>query len=184
VTIVNLREFRNVVGRFATGVAVVTAYDEEEYGLTVNSFTSVSLEPPMILVCIDKGSNTHQHILKSARFAVNILSAQQEEISRLFARHELRAERFVGVTIKRKSKPPLLKDCLASLDCKVAAVYDGGDHTIFLGEVEAIHHGGAGTPLVFYNGKYATTEPILPEAADLGTRGPEPGYFPFTIPEG
>ncbi|MEX2245506.1 MAG: flavin reductase family protein [Dehalococcoidia bacterium] len=151
------REFRSVIGHFATGVTVITtAAGEELQGMTANAITSLSLDPMMMLVCVDKDSHTHRVLSAGGVFAVNILSEHQEEVSRLFAKRggpevgSLRGQRFTLGT----SGAPLLEDCLAYLDCRVRGVLDGGDHSIFLGEVVEARVLSDARPLLFYRGHY------------------------------
>lgn len=151
-------EFRSTIGRFATGVTVITsASGDLLHGMTANAITSLSLDPVMLLACIDKTTNMHRVLEDAGVFAVHILAEDQEEISRTFARKgepergSLRGEHFrIG-----KSGAPLLERCLAYFDCRVAGVLEGGDHSIFLGEV--IDEGvvdDAARPLIFYRGAY------------------------------
>jgi flavin reductase (DIM6/NTAB) family NADH-FMN oxidoreductase RutF len=173
--------FRQVMGCFATGVTVVTTKHQEELGgLTVNSFCSVSLNPPLVLVCIELTSTTLPLIHESKIFAVNMLRADQEAISRSFATQSKepfnRFDEVVHHTVATGA--PVLDHALAFIDARVIAEYPGGDHTIFLGQVEAmgtsgkvifaddelarqhaslISDNGAGTahePLAFFRGKY------------------------------
>jgi flavin reductase (DIM6/NTAB) family NADH-FMN oxidoreductase RutF len=154
-------EFRSVIGHFATGVTVITtAAGEEMQGMTANALTSLSLDPVMMLVCVDKDSHTHRLLDQGGVFTVNILAEDQEEVSRLFAKRAppetgaLRGQPFtVGVT-----GAPILDGCLAYLECRVAGALDGGDHSIFLGEVVDGHVTGDGRPLLFYHGQYRRLE--------------------------
>lgn len=153
-------EFKSVLGRFATGVTVVTTCDgEQPIGVTVNAFASVSLDPPLVMVSIDKRSHLHDIVKQSGFFAANILGAHQQEVSRRFAGQTGdRDERFrqtpyhAGVT-----GAPLLDDAIAHVECRVVAVYPGGDHSLFLGQVEGL---GAttGEPLVYYRARYGAFE--------------------------
>ncbi|HEX5479775.1 MAG TPA: flavin reductase family protein [Dehalococcoidia bacterium] len=151
-------DYRSIIGHFPTGVTVITtAAGEEMQGMTANAITSLSLDPLMVLVCIDKDSHTHRVLERGGVFAVNILGAHQEEVSRLFARHaepelnSLRGQRFV----LGETGAPILEDCLAFLECRVAYVHEGGDHSIFLGEViDGRIMRGDVDPLVFFRGKY------------------------------
>lgn len=150
-------EFRSIIGHFATGVTVITtAAGEEMQGMTANAVASLSLDPVLILACVDKGTHTHRVLDRSGSFAVNILAEHQEDVSRLFARRaepqfgSLRGQGFTrGVT-----GAPLIEGCLAFLECRIAGVHDGGDHSIFLGEVvnEGVTDGAR--PLLFFRGKY------------------------------
>jgi flavin reductase (DIM6/NTAB) family NADH-FMN oxidoreductase RutF len=151
-------EFRSVLGRFATGVTVVTARDGSavDHGLTVNSFTSLSLDPPLILVCIDHEASLHPAMTACSHFAVNILSERQEALARRFATPEM--DRFLGVGFTRgMCGAPILDDVLAFLECRATQSVPGGDHTIFIGEVERAESRSAG-PLLYYRGGYAQLE--------------------------
>jgi 4-nitrophenol 2-monooxygenase / 4-nitrocatechol 4-monooxygenase, reductase component len=151
-------EFRSVLGRFATGVTIVTARDASavDHGLTVNSFTSLSLAPPLVLVCIDHEASLHPAMTACSHFAVNILSAKQEALARRFAAPE--EDRFEGVGFTRGvCGAPILDDVLAFLECRGTRSVPGGDHTIFIGEVERAETRSAG-PLLYYRGGYAQIE--------------------------
>jgi flavin reductase (DIM6/NTAB) family NADH-FMN oxidoreductase RutF len=151
-------EFRSVLGRFATGVTVVTAHDTASvaHGLTVNSFASLSLAPPLVLVCIDHEASLHPAMTACSHFAINILSAGQEALARRFAAPE--TDRFEGVGFTRGvCGAPILDDVLAYLECRAARAVPGGDHTIFIGEVEHAETRAA-APLLFYRGGYAQIE--------------------------
>jgi flavin reductase (DIM6/NTAB) family NADH-FMN oxidoreductase RutF len=137
--------FRQVMGRFATGVTVVTASNEGTVGgITVNAFCSVSLNPPLVLVCIDLASTTLPVIRTSGAFAVNMLTDQQEHLSRCFATQSSeRYEHFCHAGYHTVATGmPILDDVLAFIDARIIAEYPGGDHAIFLGQVEAM--GAAG----------------------------------------
>ena len=147
--------FRNLLGRFASGVTVVTALDDEglDSGMTVSAFSSVSLEPPLILVCIDHDAAMHSILAGGADFVVNILSAAQEEVARRFA--ELDGEKFTGIGFTRGTRGiALLDDVLARAECTHVASHEAGDHTIVVGHVaSAVVH--EGEPLLYYRGGYA-----------------------------
>jgi 3-hydroxy-9,10-secoandrosta-1,3,5(10)-triene-9,17-dione monooxygenase reductase component len=148
-------EFRKVLGNFTTGVTIVTTrgQDGEPVGITVNSFNSVSLQPPMVLWSIAKSAHSLKAFESSEFWAVHILSAAQESLSNRFAKSG--EDKFAGVeTELGHAAIPLLADCAARLQCKNSRRYDGGDHIIFLGEVIDFEH-EAITPLVFQHGKYA-----------------------------
>ncbi|MBV9706228.1 MAG: flavin reductase family protein [Chloroflexi bacterium] len=141
--------FRQVMGRFATGVTVVTAKNEDTIGgITVNAFCSVSLNPPLVLVCIDLNSNTLPIIRQSGAFAVNMLTDQQEHLSRCFALSSPeRYEHFCHTNYHTSATgAPILDDVLAFIDARIVAEHPGGDHAIFLGEVEAM---GIGSKIAF-----------------------------------
>ena len=151
-------EFRRVMGRFATGVTIVTTrLGDELHGMTVNSVTSVSLEPPLVLVCVDRNADTHDILARSGVFAVNVLHREQLSLSEHFARKETEgAHRLDGFEYRSGATgSPILEGCLAYLDCRVTAQYPGGDHTIFLGEVVEAGHLREGEPLIFYQGRYS-----------------------------
>ncbi len=148
--------FRDILSQFASGVTIVTTRNGETlHGLTVSSFCSVSLEPPLILVCIDKKASSHPVLQTSKRFAVNFLTAAQQDISNRFADPKRSPEeRFQGLAVRTAvTQSPILPDVLAYLDCEVYAEYDGGDHTIFVGKVVA-GEVGEGAPLLYWNRGY------------------------------
>ena len=133
--------FRQVAGQFATGVTVVTTCSQGILaGITVNAFCSVSLDPPLILVCIDLTSNTLPYIRESGTFVVNILTDEQEHLSRCFATSTAeRYDHFCHASFHTAATgSPVIEDTLAFLDARVVAEYPGGDHVIFLGQVVAI----------------------------------------------
>jgi flavin reductase (DIM6/NTAB) family NADH-FMN oxidoreductase RutF len=137
--------FRQVMGQFATGVTVVTSRSKDGLaGLTVNSFTSVSLEPPLILICVDLNSTALPFIRTSGHFAVNILTSEQEHLSRCFATTSPeRYEHFCHASFHSAATgSPILDGALAFLDSRIVAEYPGGDHVIFLGSVEAMGTNG------------------------------------------
>lgn len=147
-------DFRHVLGHFASGVTVVTTLDGEDRpgGLTASAFTSLSLEPPLVLVCVDHKSQTYPALLERGRFAVNILQANQAEISRRFA--STRLDKFDAVP--HRISPlglPLIDEALAHIECTTVNTHVEGDHTIFVGLVERASAGG-GEPLVYYRGQY------------------------------
>lgn len=150
-------EFRNIMGHFATGVTVITTTAGAKlHGMTANAVASLSLDPVMVLICVDKDTHTHVLLDEGRVFAVNILTEHQEDISRVFAK---KAEPEIGSLRGQKFRrgstgAPILEDCLAYLECRVKGVLEGGDHSIFLGEVvdQALVHDAS--PLLFYRGRY------------------------------
>ena len=155
---VSADEFRSVLGRFPSGVTVVTTLsgDGSDQGMTVSAFSSVSLEPPLILICIEKTASAYTALTTAASFVVNILSADQEQIARRFSIVDI--DRFEGVGFSRSAEGiAVLEDALGVIGCRRAATHDAGDHTIIVGEVEAtqINDGG---PLLYYRGGYAQLE--------------------------
>lgn len=148
------RELRNAMGLFATGVTIITTKDAtgKPFGLTANAFSSLSLDPPLLLVCIDKKVDCYACFDESKVFVVNFLARNQEDLSTRFATKGI--EKFEGVSYTLGSLGvPLLDGALAHLECKVAACYEGGDHTIYTGEIQSMATSEA-EPLLFYQGKY------------------------------
>ena len=155
---VEKNDLRRVMGHFATGVTVVTTRDRlgKHFGLTANSVTSVSLEPPLILVCVDKAADCYACFDESKAFAVNILSEEQQELSRRFATKG--AGKFEGVKYREAATGcAILDDGVGYLDCRVVLSYEGGDHTIYLGEVQAAEASET-APLLFFRGGYRKLE--------------------------
>jgi flavin reductase (DIM6/NTAB) family NADH-FMN oxidoreductase RutF len=147
-------ELRRVMGHFATGVTVITTRDVDgkPYGLTANAVCSVSLDPPLLLVCVDKGADSHPAFVRSGLFAINILGYGHEDLSRRFA--VSRGDKFVDVAHRSGvTGAPLLDDVLGWVECRVVAEHDAGDHTIYIGHVEQLE-AADGDPLLFFRGKY------------------------------
>ncbi len=147
-----------MLGRFPSGVTVVTtkASDGSDQGMTVSAFCSLSLEPPLILICIEKTASAHPALSTAPGFVVNILAARQEQIARRFSIVDI--DRFEGVGFTRSATGyAILDDILGLIECKRFAMHDGGDHTIILGEVESAR-AETGTPLLYYRGGYAQLE--------------------------
>jgi 4-nitrophenol 2-monooxygenase / 4-nitrocatechol 4-monooxygenase, reductase component len=147
-------ELRRVMGHFATGVTVITSIrtSGELHGLTANAFTSVSLIPPLLLVCIDKKAESYPCFDESKVFTVNVLAADQEAISRKFA--VTGGDKFTGVSYRIGANgAPILDGALAYLECRVTEKIDGGDHTIYIGEIEQAET-KEGKPLLFFRGGY------------------------------
>jgi flavin reductase (DIM6/NTAB) family NADH-FMN oxidoreductase RutF len=160
-------EFRKAMGCFATGVTIITLdLDGEVHGMTANAFASVSLDPMLILVCVDHSARTHAHMHAKKRFGINILSEQQREISEHYAlafqTHEHAAEE-AGARFDRTAKgTPILHGALAYLECRLQSAEDAGDHTIFIAEVEDVVV-RSGEPLLFFRGKYAKIGEEIPD---------------------
>ena len=147
--------FRNALGRFATGVTVVTGLDERGVptGMTVNSFTSLSLDPPLVLFCIDLLTPSFSAFTKAPAFALNVLTEDQEAVSNNFATPT--DDKFKDIEFDTwETGSPILRNCLANLECRNEAVYDGGDHKIIVGRVEKLAISDAGKPLLYFQGKY------------------------------
>lgn len=162
---IDSNEFRRVMGHFATGVTVVTTKCNGKYhGLTVNAFSSVSLEPLLVSVNISVHADSHDLIREAGVFAVNILTQDQEHISRVFADPRVE-ERFAGVvTYESETGAPIIEGCMAYLEARVEHVYDAGDHSIFVGRVveQRVLLPDA-PPLLYYRGNYAHLIPAPPE---------------------
>ncbi|HEX9107403.1 MAG TPA: flavin reductase family protein [Longimicrobiales bacterium] len=153
-------EFRRILGHWGTGVAVVTTRlpDGRPWGLTANAFASVSLQPPLVLVCVDLTSDTHAGLRAAGFFAVSVLAAEQERIARRFADGDV-VDKFEGIAWRAEATgAPVLEDVTAWVDCRVEAEHPAGDHSIFVGEVVAGDAGGA-APLLYYRGGYGRFEP-------------------------
>jgi len=151
--------FRRVMGQFATGVTVVTTrLGDQVHGLTANAVCSVSLEPLLVLVCVDHTADSHNLLEKSGIFAVSILSREQEDLSRLFASTtEDKSSRLEAIGQRTAvTGAPIIEGCLAYLDCRIVAAYPGGDHTIFIGQVEEAEITDDSPPLIFFRGRYTT----------------------------
>lgn len=152
---VDAEAFRAALGRWASGVAIVTSRaGDHVHGMTVSAFSSVSLVPPLVLVCADKSSNTLGVIDAGGCFAVNVLAAGQEALSNRFASKKDEHRRFEGLETRRgETGAPLLPGALVGLDCRVVAAHDAGDHVIYVGEV-VVAEVGEGEPLLHYAGRY------------------------------
>jgi flavin reductase (DIM6/NTAB) family NADH-FMN oxidoreductase RutF len=147
-------ELRRVMGHFATGVTVITtiAKDGAPYGLTANAFMSVSLEPPLLLISVDRKAESYPYFEESRVFTINILRDDQEGLSRRFAVSG--GNKFEGIAYHRgANNVPILEDTLAHVECRLYAVYEGGDHTLYLGEILDAET-REGRPLLFYRGGY------------------------------
>ena len=151
---VSKEEFRAALGHFASSVTVITLKGEDGgvYGLTVSAFSSLSLNPPLVLICIEKNASLHPHLREGSYFGVNILAEDQEMISRRFASKE--PDRFSGIGyVRAANASPLIDGALAHLECRITAAYPGGDHTIFVAEVESTGL-KEGRPLTYFRGGY------------------------------
>ena len=151
-------EFRSALGSFATGVTVVTTRGEDHaYGMTASSFTSVSLDPPLVLVCVITSSAGAETIQRNGVFAVNILSEEQAEISRYFAWRDRPKGQDAFREVSHSSLvtgSPILDRAAGYLDCRLAATHEAGDHLIFIGEVLALGFEAEARPLLFHGSKY------------------------------
>ena len=150
--------YRTVLGHFATGVVIITAIDgDEPVGMAANSFTSVSLDPPLVLFCAAKSSSTWPRIETSGNWAANILDDDGEEVCRLFAQKG--ADRFARIAYTPgRTGSPILEDALAFVDCETIAKHDAGDHVIVVGRIVELGYQHEGKPLLFYRGGYGRYE--------------------------
>ena len=149
-------QFKNALKLWASGVTVVTAQSEQQgpKGMTATSFSSVSVEPPQILVCLNQNTDTGALVLEQQQFAVNILTAEQQQISNQFAGSVTQEERFAAVDwVSGENGAPLLNESLVSLECKLVQQVQAGTHWVVVGEVQKVVC-RSGEPLLYYNGAY------------------------------
>jgi flavin reductase (DIM6/NTAB) family NADH-FMN oxidoreductase RutF len=156
---VDAGRYRDAVGRFPTGVTVVTAHvGGRHHGMTANSFTSVSLDPLLVLVCVDRTARLHDMVLAAGEWGVSVLAAGAEEVSTMFAsKGRPVGEAFADVPhhLGQQTGVALLDDALATFECRTVAGYGAGDHTVLLGEVLSVATPRPdGAPLVYYRGEY------------------------------
>jgi flavin reductase (DIM6/NTAB) family NADH-FMN oxidoreductase RutF/DNA-binding GntR family transcriptional regulator len=156
--------FRDVIGRFASGVTVITARtDDKDFGTTASAVSSLSLEPPMLLVCLNKTSETRAAVVTAGWFAVNILRDNQADLAYAFAKKA--PDKFQDVEVERgQSGAPLIAGALAQIECRIAETATGGTHTVFLGEVQSAV-GDEGAPLTYYRGRFGRFHDMLQDAA-------------------
>jgi len=155
---INPTEFRKAMGAFATGVTIITVnLDDEVHGMTANAVTSVSLDPMLVLVCVDHSTRTHAHLHAKKRFGINVLCEDQKAISEYYARPERsheHAEAEAGARFDRtRHGTPMLHGALAFLECRLESVQEAGDHSIFIAEVEDVVV-REGDPLLFFRSVY------------------------------
>ena len=180
---INTDTFKQAMSKFATGVTVVTTlYQDKPIGITASAFSSLSLEPPLVMINLSKHLFTHKVIADSGVFAVNILGAHQKELGLRFAGLLPGVEdRFAGIEVDTAvTNCPILPNAIAWVDCRVWEMYDGGDHTIFVGEVLAAHAGEvADTPLLYHSRLWRRSEslelPAVPRWATMIEVGPRDG---------
>jgi flavin reductase (DIM6/NTAB) family NADH-FMN oxidoreductase RutF len=151
-------EFRAALGRFASGVTVITVRTPEGsvHGMTASAFCSVSLRPPLVLVCVDHLAETYLHLRERMQFGVSVLKQEQEAWSEFFADPERNPDAAYRLGIRfhsMKSGKPVLENALANLDCRVVDAHDAGDHSIFVAEVTEVLL-GEGEPLLYFRGRY------------------------------
>jgi 3-hydroxy-9,10-secoandrosta-1,3,5(10)-triene-9,17-dione monooxygenase reductase component len=162
---VNAQRFRQVLGRFCTGVTVVTAMDGgRPVGFACQAFAALSLDPPMVLFCPARTSATWRAIERAGGFCVNVLGAHQQELSQQFGRRDL--DKFEGVHwAPSPAGAPVLDGALAWVDATIETVHDGGDHVVVHGRVSDLGCAGGERPLLFYRGGYTVTEDVAPTPA-------------------
>jgi flavin reductase (DIM6/NTAB) family NADH-FMN oxidoreductase RutF len=154
---VDTLRYRQVIGHFATGVAIVTCNGPDgPTGLTTNAITSVSLEPLLLLVCFDNTSRTLPAVREARRFAVNVLRAGQEDLARVFASKRVAHEKFEAATHMVAHGVPVLDGTLAWLACDLEAMHPAGDHTIGIGAITHMDADPDGEPLVWFRGRYGS----------------------------
>jgi len=156
-----LRAFRDALGCFPTGVAVVTAGHAGEaahIGITVNSFTSVSLDPPLVLWCMDRRSYRHGIFAQASGFTLSILGTGHKDVSARLARPGEHSLDGIAL-LETELGPPALADSLAVFECATEQKLEGGDHTIFLGRVLRFSRPSESAPLIFFRGRYSALEP-------------------------
>jgi len=154
---INPRAFRDAMGCFASAVTVIstTTADGQAVGVTVNSFNSVSLEPPLVLFCLGREASNFDHFLASGRFAVNILRQDQDQVSSGFASDGGNFFQTMDNDVSELGNP-LVPNALAMFDCEIEAVHEGGDHVIMIGRVNELRHDPDGDPLLYYRGRYSS----------------------------
>jgi 3-hydroxy-9,10-secoandrosta-1,3,5(10)-triene-9,17-dione monooxygenase reductase component len=154
--VIDASEYRDLIGHFPTGVAIVTCHgDDGPTGLTTNAITSLSLDPLLVLVCFDNASRTLPAVRSAKRFAINVLRAGQEDLAAVFASKRVAREKFESVTHTVAHGVPVLDDALAWIACELVELLPGGDHTIGIGSI-IDGAGSSGEPLVFFRGRYVS----------------------------
>jgi flavin reductase (DIM6/NTAB) family NADH-FMN oxidoreductase RutF len=166
-------QFKQAMRAFAGAVTLITSsHAGHRYGMTATAVCSVSADPPTLLVCINRATTTHGAIAKSGVFCVNVLRDEDRELSAIFSGAQKGEGRFrSGEWLRLATGAPVLASALASFDCHVAARYDHGTHSVYLGEVQALRTGAKGRPLLYANGQYAKLASLhhgepLPEGLD------------------
>lgn len=165
--------FRQTIGHFATGVTVITtSVGDRAFGMTASAVSSLSLDPPMLVVCVNRNAPTHEAITRSDHFVVNVLALAQEPLARHFATPS--DDKFAGVPlIFGRHGMPVLAGCVANFECGVESVATGGTHTIFVARVFSAMAEEGRKPLLYYRGEFGSllqAEKVTPHAADAGTR--------------
>lgn len=156
-TDIDPRAFRGALGCFATGITVITTLcpDGHPVGVTVNSFSSVSLDPPLVQFCLGRAAAAFNDFTKAKAYVVNVLADDQQTLSHRFSKRD-EQDRWEGVGIDRwETGVPVLRGCLANLECDVETILDGGDHVIVVGRVRRLASREDGKPLLYFRGRYA-----------------------------
>ncbi|WP_174613476.1 flavin reductase family protein [Virgibacillus ihumii] len=149
------REFRNAMGKFATGITIVTTdYEDDTMGMTVNAFMSVSLAPKLIAISIDEKARMYDKLQKTGKFGISILTEDQQDLAMIFARQK---EKDRDIPIIRQDGIPVIDGAIASLSCHVKETAEAGDHMIFIAEVTEMNM-NEGDPIIFYSGKYRSLD--------------------------
>jgi|SRR5699024_7172911 len=152
------RLFRNAMGSFATGVTIIsTEVDDKTYGMTANAFMSVSMEPKLVVISIDRNAHMLEKIKQCKKYAVNILSETQQDLSMHFAGQK---ETEHGVSFSSLGNVPVIDGAMAQVTCEVVGEHEEGDHTLFIGKVTNIQLEENAKPLIFYKGKYRSLQPV------------------------
>lgn len=156
------RTLRRAFGTFATGVTVLTVGGVTPHGMTANSFTAVSLDPPLVLVCVDREAVMHACLTRADDFAISVLAAEQEQVARYFADRSrpMGGAQFDAVDWApgRLTGAPLIEGAMAHFECRISRTYDGGDHTIFLGQLLSLDQPSDGEALLFLSGRFRRAE--------------------------
>lgn len=153
--------FRRVMGQFATGVTLVTTrIGDDPWAMTANSFTSISLSPPIVMVAVSQGLTSNTSIRENQAFTVNVLAADQENLSRRFALRDRPPDQFTDLTLRSGiTGSPIIEGCIAWIECKLRDFTEQGDHTVFFGEVVDMSLDDPREPLLYYNSGYARLAP-------------------------
>jgi flavin reductase (DIM6/NTAB) family NADH-FMN oxidoreductase RutF len=166
--VADVKALRRALGTFATGVTVVTTGGAQPHGMTANSFTSVSLDPPLVLICVGRDAVMHQILTAAGSFGISVLAAGQEAVARHFANRwrPLGLAQFdtVNWLPGRRTGAPLIEDAAAHFECELWRTYDGGDHTIFIGRLISVDQ-RADDALLFVQGRFSELTPVRREDA-------------------
>ncbi|TDB98901.1 flavin reductase family protein [Actinomadura sp. 7K534] len=158
-----IKKLREAFGAFATGVTVLTTGGPAPHGMTANSFSSVSLDPPLVLVCVDRSAVMHRTLAAAGSFGISVLASHQESVARHFAnrRRPLGIGQFEGIRWRpgRRTGAPMIEDAVAHFECDLWRSYDGGDHTIFLGRLLSLAREPDESGLLFCHGRFHRLDP-------------------------